>query len=402
MKKVFGNMIIIMLLLSLSGCTFGSDTLPGTAGKEEGVSKEAVLSENTDISGKEIKESEMKPETSAEETKESAEKTETSAKETKESAEKQETSAEETKESAGKPETSAAETQEAESTETMPQVIFEAADDFVYSMVSVHVRTGPGKSYPSAGCLEKGEKVCRTGIGNNGWYRIIYGNGIGYVSGNFMTSVYSDTEEENQETTEDTGVYTAVDETVYPTIILNVRTGPGTGYRKVGGFEKGEAVHRVAVGNNGWSKVEFRGAVYYASSEYLSGAKPETGEAVSSAESTAGETQPSDGIRRLSEEEFRVTGRWSGSNIRLDWTACDDVTQYIIYRKANWQKYELDRMASGSGQAFTDTTAVSDAEYFSEKGMLDLKTEYYEYYICTERENGEIEELGSCRISLNR
>lgn len=386
MKRVLERMIIMIIVLSLSGCTSGRDSFSDTA--NTGVaSEETTLSENAVISGTETGKSGEKTEIPAAETKETEENTETLAAETEETEESRETSVEETSET--------------ESAETMPQVIFEETDDYIYSMVPVHVRTGPGKSYSSAGCLEKGERVHRIGIGNNGWDQIIYGTGIGYVSGNFMTTRYSDIEAEDDGTSGDKDFYTVVDETVYSAIILNVRTGPGTGYKKVGGFEKGEAVHRVAVGNNGWSKVEFRGGVYYACSEYLSAVKPGAGQTVSSLESKKEESKPLDDSKNLSEKKIRVTVRWSGSNIRLDWTACDDVSQYIIYRKANWQKYELDRLASGPGQAFTDTTAVSDAEYFSDKGVLGLKTEYYDYYICAEY-NGSIVELGNCRISMDR
>ncbi|MDY2628172.1 MAG: SH3 domain-containing protein [Lachnospiraceae bacterium] len=378
MKKVLGNVVFIMILISLSGCTLVNRT---SSDSTEAVKSTSAMAQNTD---EQI--SAAKPETSTEEP-------QTSAAESQTPAEESQTSAAET-------ETSSEETTEAETTEAFSEVIFETTDDYVYSMVSLNVRTGPGKSYPVAGCLEKGEKVCRTGIGNNGWYRIVYDNEIRYASGNLMTAQYSEPETDARTAQGDDGVYTAVDETVYPTIILNVRTGPGTGYRKVGGFEKGEAVHRVAVGNNGWSKVEFRGGIYYASSQYLSESKVQAEETAASEEGTEG---GSSGKKRdVSGEKIQVTGRWSGNNIRLDWSACDGVDRYIIYRRADWQKYEVDELASGSGQAFTDTTAVSDAEYFADKGVLNTDTEYYEYYICVKHQNGDIQELGRCRVYMDR
>lgn len=293
----------------------------------------------------------------------------------------------------------------------MPQVSFEDAGDYVYSTVSLNVRTGPGKMYPVMGYLEKGQKVYRTGIGENGWSRIVLGDEEGYVSGNYLTSQYTETQQNDKTDVEEDAVYTAVDETVYSLIILNVRTGPGTNYRKVGGFERGEAVHRVAVGSNGWSKVEFRNSVYYASSQYLSREKvwgKETASSsensVSSQESKADSSSDNGKItgdsKKTSREGFRVTAYWSGSSVRLDWSACDNVRRYIIYRSADWQKYEVDRLGSGPGQAFTDTAAASDAEYFARKEGLNQRTSYYVYYICGEHEDGSMEELGNCRISL--
>ena len=392
MKKVLGNIVFIMILISLSGCTLVNRT---SSDSTEAVKSTSAMAQNT-----EEQISAAKPETSTEEPDTKAGESQTSAAESQTPAEESQTSAAESQTSAAEAETSSEETTEAETTEAFSEVIFETTDDYVYSMVSLNVRTGPGKSYPVAGCLEKGEKVCRTGIGNNGWYRIIYDNEIRYASGNLMTAQYSEPETDARTDQGDDGVYTAVDETVYPTIILNVRTGPGTGYRKVGGFEKGEAVHRVAVGNNGWSKVEFRGGIYYASSQYLSESEVQAEETAASDEGTEGGS--SDKTRDVSGDKIQVTGRWSGNNIRLDWSACEGVDRYIIYRRADWQKYEVDELASGSGQAFTDTTAVSDAEYFADKGVLNTDTEYYEYYICVKQQNGDIEELGRCRVYMDR
>ena len=137
-----------------------------------------------------------------------------------------------------------------------------------------------------------------------------------------------------------------------------------------------------------------------ASSQYLSESEVQAEETETSDEGTEGGS--SDKTRDVSGDKIQVTGRWSGNNIRLDWSACEGVDRYIIYRRADWQKYEVDELASGSGQAFTDTTAVSDAEYFADKGVLNTDTEYYEYYICVKQQNGDIEELGRCRVYMDR
>lgn len=373
MKKLFLNVICAMLLIVSTGCT------KNISGESSGLSETQVL----EISKEE-------PDSASESVSVSENQTETG----------------EEKSTADLSADATADTNEAEESESVPQVSFEDAGDYVYSTVSLNVRTGPGKMYPVMGYLEKGQKVYRTGIGGNGWSRIVLGDEEGYVSGNYLTSQYTETQQNDKTDAEEDAVYTAVDETVYSLIILNVRTGPGTHYRKVGGFERGEAVHRVAVGSNGWSKVEFRNSVYYASSQYLSREKvwgKETASvenSVSSQENTAGKEDSSSDKGKASREGFQVTAHWSGNSVRLDWSACDDVRRYIIYRSADWQKYEADRLGSGPGQAFTDTAAVSDAEYFARKEGLNQRTSYYAYYICAEHEDGSIEELGNCRISL--
>lgn len=65
--------------------------------------------------------------------------------------------------------------------------------------------------------------------------------------------------------------FTDVDEYMYVTAdSLNVRTGPGVEYDRVTSIPKNTKVHRVAVGDNRWSKVEIDGKILYVSSNYLS------------------------------------------------------------------------------------------------------------------------------------
>ncbi len=78
------------------------------------------------------------------------------------------------------------------------------------------------------------------------------------------------------EETKPSVTFTEVDETVYATDKVNVRTGPGTGYKKIGSLNAGEAVRRIGVGSNGWSKVIFDDKEAYVSSNYLTTTKPHT------------------------------------------------------------------------------------------------------------------------------
>lgn len=143
-------------------------------------------------------------------------------------------------------------------------------DETVYTTIILNVRSGPGTGYRKLGGFEKGESVIRIAVGNNGWSKVLFRGREGYVSNKYLSYSKPVTDTESSGGT----YYQKVYETVYPTIILNVRTGPGTGYHKLGGFEKGEPVIRTAIGNNGWSKVLFKGREGYVSSKYLSYIKP--------------------------------------------------------------------------------------------------------------------------------
>ena len=65
--------------------------------------------------------------------------------------------------------------------------------------------------------------------------------------------------------------YTEVDEYVYVNASsLNIRTGPGTSYSKVTTAGRNAKLHRIGIGDNGWSKISYDGKTLYVSSNYLS------------------------------------------------------------------------------------------------------------------------------------
>lgn len=68
--------------------------------------------------------------------------------------------------------------------------------------------------------------------------------------------------------------FESVDETVYATTTVNVRSGPSTSHSKVGSLNFGQEVQRTGIGNNGWSKVMYNGKESYVHSDYLSTENP--------------------------------------------------------------------------------------------------------------------------------
>ena len=75
---------------------------------------------------------------------------------------------------------------------------------------------------------------------------------------------------ETETAPEETIQIEAVDEVVYATSNVNVRTGPSTNYKKVGAFSTNDEVHRVGICDNNWSQIIYNGNVHYMSSKYLS------------------------------------------------------------------------------------------------------------------------------------
>lgn len=69
--------------------------------------------------------------------------------------------------------------------------------------------------------------------------------------------------------------FTTVNETVYATSSVNVRSSYSTSSSVIGSLNKGDSVTRIGKGSNGWSKVKYNNKTAYISSSYLSTEKPE-------------------------------------------------------------------------------------------------------------------------------
>ena len=117
----------------------------------------------------------------------------------------------------------------------------------------LNVRSGASTSNGILAELRKGSYV--TLLSQSGsWWRVEYGQGrYGYCHGDYITPVSGTVA---RVATQSTG--------------LNVRSGAGTSYSRVGYLEKGETVI-VLSGSNGWSRILYHGSkTGYASSQYLS------------------------------------------------------------------------------------------------------------------------------------
>ena len=118
----------------------------------------------------------------------------------------------------------------------------------------LNLRCGPGTGYGIIGSLERGDTVRRTCVMDNGWSQILYNGEPAYCSSSYLTPVRFGSADEAQKVTSNT---------------LNVRSGPGTMWDVVGTYELGDAVRRIGVGTNGWSKIVYNGTTAYCYSSYL-------------------------------------------------------------------------------------------------------------------------------------
>lgn len=132
---------------------------------------------------------------------------------------------------------------------------------------SLNVRSGANTSYSVVGKLKNGEKI-KVISENNEWAKIEYKGKIAYTSSRYLKNASSSSNPvQNPPSTNPKPE--GVNETkIVNTNSLNVRSGPGTNYSKVGTLKKGEKVG-VMSQSSGWSKLNYNNKTAYTSSQYL-------------------------------------------------------------------------------------------------------------------------------------
>lgn len=70
--------------------------------------------------------------------------------------------------------------------ETGPK--FTEVNETVYATTSVNVRASYSADSDKVGGLSTGASVTRTGVGDNGWSRIVYGDRVAYVNSSYLTT----------------------------------------------------------------------------------------------------------------------------------------------------------------------------------------------------------------------
>ena len=138
---------------------------------------------------------------------------------------------------------------------------------YVSASVGLNVRSGAGTSYSKLGKLEYKEEVTVLST-SNGWSKINYNGKTGYVDSSYLKSTLpgSTNDNTNNETTGTTKY-------VNTTSGLNVRSGAGTSYSKLGKLEYKEKVTVLST-SNGWSKINYNGKTGYVDSSYLQSTVP--------------------------------------------------------------------------------------------------------------------------------
>lgn len=163
----------------------------------------------------------------------------------------------------------------AETVEANPEVgiIFTEVNETVTAKQETNLRNEPSTLNDASivGKLAHGDTATRTGIGHNGWSRVIYNGQTLYAVTNYLTT---DMEDTGKQAPPQGSIYTPVSESVTAKEQTNLRTEPSTASEDtiVGVLHNGEVLTRTGVGDNGWSMLDYNGQTVYAVSSYLTNA----------------------------------------------------------------------------------------------------------------------------------
>lgn len=191
----------------------------------------------------------------------------------------------------------------------------------------VNVRTEPSADAERLDRFEKGELVEVLEILENGWAKILYGDGYAYVFAEYLSAVdgaepptVTETTAAESEVvpdgTEETGDDVEYEITVmYATSTVNIRLEPSTDSAILGYFIINEAVDVVEMRSDGWAKILYNGMTAYVYSEYLDTEpvvttveeedEPEVTEA--SDETTSEETEVSEDAEQMQTDDTEET-----------------------------------------------------------------------------------------------
>ena len=114
--------------------------------------------------------------------------------------------------------------------------------------------------------------------------------------------------EETEPQEDEVQLFTDVNETVYATGTVNLRSGPSTAHDKVGSLNKSDSVTRVGIGTaeaEGWSRIQLSdGSLVYVSNKYLSTTKPVVQQQQTSKPSGGGSTTTQGGTQQQNPSSY--------------------------------------------------------------------------------------------------
>jgi uncharacterized protein YgiM (DUF1202 family) len=133
--------------------------------------------------------------------------------------------------------------------------VFDPNAEYI-STTDVNVRRSPSSSGALLGFIPRGAAVEVLARANDNWYRVQYGNVVGYMSSAFV--VAQDTLNPPEDATP----------RIVSTHMLNVRPSAGTNNNPIGVVGSGETVHVIEI-VRGWARISWYGRDVFVDSRFL-------------------------------------------------------------------------------------------------------------------------------------
>ncbi|MEG2867478.1 MAG: SH3 domain-containing protein, partial [Terrisporobacter sp.] len=187
---------------------------------------------------------------------------------------------------------------------------------------TLNVRSKASASGTKLGSLSKGTIVEIVKIESNGWYKIKYKNGYGYVSKEYITDEGSGGGGGSQPEP-------IIKKGKVNTSTLNVRSKASASGTKLGSLSKGTIVEIVKIESNGWYKIKYKNGYGYVSKEYI------TDEG-----SGGGGSQPEPIIKKgkVNTSTLNVRSKASASGTKLGSLSKGTIVEIVKIESNGWYK----------------------------------------------------------------
>ncbi|UPA29342.1 SH3 domain-containing protein [Terrisporobacter glycolicus] len=228
----------------------------------------------------------------------------------------------------------------------------------------LNVRSSASSNSSKIGTLSKGAIVEIVKVDKNGWYKIKYKKGYGYVSSSYVVDINS-----NENTDNDSSGGTVIKKGKINTNLLNVRSSGSTNSSKLGTLSKGAIVEIVKVDKNGWYKIKYKKGYGYVSSSYVVDINSND----NSNNSSNGEIVIKKG--KINTERLNVRSDTSASSSKLGTLSKGTVVEIIKVDKNGWYKIKYKRgYGYVSGQYVVDLNDSSGGTAVIKKGKINTNT----------------------------
>ena len=151
---------------------------------------------------------------------------------------------------------------------TQEELLYTDVNENVTAKNEVNLRSGAGTNFDVVAVLKNGTTVKRTGVGKNGWSRLVYEGKTVYAISSYLTTDLNIKPEPKPDIV-DGNTFTAQNDSVTAKQEVNLRLSPTTSGEIAGVLKNGTVLQRTAISNKGWSRLEYNGQTVYAITSYL-------------------------------------------------------------------------------------------------------------------------------------